>query len=181
MNTRIRIGISACLLGENVRYDGGNSLDKLLKNTFGRYVEWIPVCPEVECGFAVPREPMILYGNKEEPRLITRYSKIDYTEKFISWVLKKLKEIESLSLSGFIFKSRSPSCGLYDTKIYGDNGEIVKGSGIFASNLFKRFPFLPVQSSSAIYRRSKMEEFFRYVSLYNNWRDLIISRSPEIS
>lgn len=173
MTHKIRIGISACLLGKKVRYDAGDSLDNLLKVTFGRYVQWISVCPEVECGLTVPREPMILIGAPGNPRLVTRYSGIDHTEMFNSWVVKKLKELEGLGISGFVLKSRSPSCGHCDTKVYLDSGEIIKGSGLFASALCKRFPLLPVQTNSGLYKSSKMVNFFSSVIVYNRYRRII--------
>jgi len=115
---RIRIGISSCLLGEKVRYDGGHKLDHFLKDTLGAHVEWVPVCPEVETGFPVPREAMRLVGDSSSPRLLTVQSGIDHTDRMRTWAERKLGEIEKLDLCGFIFKSRSPSSGMRGVKVY---------------------------------------------------------------
>ncbi|UCE79354.1 MAG: DUF523 domain-containing protein, partial [Nitrospiraceae bacterium] len=90
MKDKITLGISTCLLGENVRYDGGHQLDRYLTGTVGKYVEWVPVCPEVECGLPVPREAMRLVGEPDSPRLMTRKTGIDHTEKMKSWIQKKV-------------------------------------------------------------------------------------------
>ncbi len=173
MNTPIRIGISTCLLGYRVRYDGDHCLDTILRYNLGELIEWIPVCPEIECGFPVPREPMILSGDPKKPRLITRYSGRDYTEMFMEWIVVKTDELAGSELSGFIFKSRSPSCGLGDTKIYTPTGEIVRGNGLFADSFRKRFPFIPVQNSEYLYERSKMVSFFRSVIVYKKWKEFL--------
>ena len=107
--TRPRVGVSPCLLGENVRYNGGHARDRFLTGTFGQFVEWVPVCPEVECGLPVPREAMRLVGDPASPRLVTIDTKIDHTRRMQSWARKRVRELESESLVGFIFKSQSPS------------------------------------------------------------------------
>ena len=109
---RIQIGISACLLGKSVRYDGGHKLDRFLTATLGQYVEYVPVCPEVECGMPIPRESMRLQGDPDSPRLVTGATKFDRTDQMIRWAEKRIAELEEESLAGFIFKSNSPSCGL---------------------------------------------------------------------
>ncbi len=178
MNRELRVGISACLLGRNVRYDGGNSLDRLLRDTFGRYLKWVPVCPEVECGLPVPREPVIVRVRDEKPCLIARYSGVDYTERFKVWITEKLKELQGLNLSGFVLKSRSPSCGLNDTKIYRETGEIMMGSGLFAMELKRRLPLMPVITNLGLYRCSMMEEFFKRVLLYSRLKGFSKRKNP---
>ncbi len=113
MNDRIKIGISSCLLGERVRYDGGHKLDPYLRDTLGKLVDWVPVCPEVEYGLPVPREAMHLVGTAAGVRLMTRVIGIDHTEGMTRWASRRLRELEKESLCGFIFKSRSPSCGMH--------------------------------------------------------------------
>src|SRR5512143_1734368 len=105
----IKLGISSCLLGENVRYDGGHKLDHYLRDTLGQFVEWVPVCPEVECGLPVPREAMRLVGDPDAPRLVTRKTGIDHTERMTKWAGRKLAQLERQNLCGFVFKARSPS------------------------------------------------------------------------
>jgi uncharacterized protein YbbK (DUF523 family) len=109
---KIKLGISSCLLGENVRYDGRHKLDHYLREKLGKIVDWVGVCPEVECGLRSPREAMHLIGPSDSPRLVTRDSNIDHTEKMLSWAKKRLKQLEKEGLAGFIFKNNSPSCGL---------------------------------------------------------------------
>jgi uncharacterized protein YbbK (DUF523 family) len=105
------IGISACLLGQAVRYDGGHKLDSLVIETLGRYFEFVAVCPEIGCGMTVPREPMRLEGDPASPRLITTKSRIDKTDQMERWTQACIEELENKNIAGFIFKSKSPSCG----------------------------------------------------------------------
>ncbi len=141
MKKKIKIGISACLTGKRVRYDGSHRLDRSIKKWAGRSVKFIPVCPEVECGLPVPREPMILKGDPHKPRLITINTGIDHTERLRRWLKIKLKELKALGISGFIFKSRSPSCGLKSVKLEGSRKKI---NGLFADAIVRTFPEMPV-------------------------------------
>ncbi len=100
---KIKLGISTCLLEENVRYDGGHKLDRFLTDTLGQYVEYIPVCPEVECGLPIPREAMHLEGDPESPRLVTSRTKQDMTERMVDWAKKRVVDLEKEDLCGFIF------------------------------------------------------------------------------
>ncbi len=98
----LKLGISSCLLGNNVRYDGGNKLDPYLRQTLGQFIEWVPVCPEAECGLPVPREAMDLVGDPESPRLITRVTGIDHTGRMQQWAKKKLSALEQEGLSAVL-------------------------------------------------------------------------------
>ena len=132
MEKTIKLGISTCLLGENVRYDGGHKLDRFLTETLGRFVEYVPVCPEVECGLTVPRESMHLEGDPDAPRLITSHTKRDMTERMVQWAPKRVIELEKEELCGFIFKSNSPSSGMERIRVYNEKGvSVKKGVGIF--------------------------------------------------
>ena len=122
MEEKIRIGISTCLLGESVRYDGGHKRDRFVTDTLGQFLEFVPVCPEVECGLGVPRESMHLQGESDSPRLVTSRSKIDHTKRMITWARKRVKELEKEDLCGFIFKSRSPSSGMERVRVYNEKG-----------------------------------------------------------
>ncbi|MGD2206271.1 MAG: DUF523 domain-containing protein, partial [Anaerolineae bacterium] len=108
----IRLGISTCLLGEQVRYDGGHKLDPFLVNTLGQFVEWMPVCPEVEMGLPTPRESMRLVGDAKDPRLIAPKSDTDYTDRMKAWAQGRLDELSTMNLSGFVAKKDSPSSGV---------------------------------------------------------------------
>src|SRR5512133_3676028 len=128
---KIRIGISTCLLGQNVRYDGGHRHDRYITDTLGRWFAWVPVCPEVEYGLGLPREAMRLVGDPEKPRLVTIKTRIDHTDGMLAWAAGRLTALEKEDLCGFIFKSRSPSAGMAAVKVYGGAGPAVKkGVGI---------------------------------------------------
>jgi len=158
---RIRLGVSSCLLGYHTRYDSGHRLDPLLLETLGKYVEFVPVCPEVELGLGVPREPMRLVGDPESARLITVKTGRDVTRRMTAWGLTRVRELEKESLSGFIFKSRSPSCGLEQVKIYGRPGGIAirKGVGLFARGFIRHFPLVPVIDEERLHDAALREDF----------------------
>jgi uncharacterized protein YbbK (DUF523 family) len=157
---RIQIGISACLLGQNVRYDGGHALDRFLRDTLGRYVEYVPVCPEVECGFSVPRETMRLTGDPQRPRLVITHTGIDHTERMEAWAGKRSAELEKEDLCGFIFKSGSPSCGSEGVKVFDDRGVPRRvGAGIFARIFMEHFPLMPVEEDGRLHDPVLRENF----------------------
>jgi uncharacterized protein YbbK (DUF523 family) len=161
---KIKLGISSCLLGVNVRYDGGHKLDSFLKDTLGAYVDYVPVCPEVECGLGVPRECMSLEGESENPRLVTTGSNQDRTDLLVGWVLKRVVELETENLYGFIFKSDSPSCGMERVKVYNEKGMAVKtGIGIFARIFKEHFPLLPVEDEGRLHDPILREKFIERI------------------
>src|SRR4030042_2756788 len=130
---KIKLGISACLLGENVRYDGGHKLDRFLSDSLGQYVEYVPLCPEVECGLPIPRESMHLEGDPDSPRLVTICTKRDMTDRMVKWARKRVVELEKEDLCGFIFKNNSPSSGMERVRVYNEKGFLIKkGVGMFA-------------------------------------------------
>jgi uncharacterized protein YbbK (DUF523 family) len=158
----IRIGISSCLLGEKVRYDGGHKLDRFLRDTLGQYVQYVPVCPEVECGLGVPREPMHLAGDPDIPRLVVTRTGDDVTGRMDTWCRIKILELEKMRLSAFVLKSRSPSCGIGNVKLLSDKGEQTSsGTGLFARMIIDRFPQVRVEESDGlldpVYREQFME------------------------
>lgn len=173
MSENIRLGISTCLLGEKVRYDGGHKLNRYLKDTLGRFVEYVPVCPEVECGLSTPREPMHLSGDPDNPRLVTIKSGTDHTERMINWGRKKLEEFKTSGLCGFIFKSRSPSSGMERIKIYKDKSVIsYKGIGIWAGLFMDFFPYLPVEDDGRLNDPVLRENFIERIFVYSRWREI---------
>jgi len=160
----VRIGISSCLLGEEVRYDGGHKLDMYLKDTLGKYVQYVPVCPEVECGLPVPRESMHLRGDPKNPRLVTTRTGTDHTDHLVKWARKRVGELKSENLSGFIFKSRSPSCGMEHVEVIQDNGQPVKpGVGIFARIFMENFPHAPVEDEGRLSDPELRENFIEAI------------------
>jgi uncharacterized protein YbbK (DUF523 family) len=164
MEDMIKLGVSSCLLGEKVRYDGGHKLDQHLKELLGRYVEWVPVCPEVEMGLTVPREPMRLVGDAVSSRLVTTSSGIDHTDWMIQWANKKLRTLSSMDLRGFIFKSKSPSCRMRSVEVY-DAFDVQSktGIGLFAREFMARFPLLPVEDDVRLQDSSICENFMEIV------------------
>lgn len=171
---KIKIGISTCLLGENVRYDGGHRLDRYITDTLGQYFEWVPVCPEVEYGLPVPREAMHLTGNPESPCLVTIRTGIDHTEGMLKWIEKKLSELGKAELCGFIFKSRSPSSGIGGVTIYTPSGiPGRKGAGIFGGAFMQHFPLVPVIDDGRLHDPSLRENFIERVFVYRKWKEFL--------
>ena len=130
---KIKIGISRCLLGENVRYDGGHKLDRYITETLGKYFDYVGVCPEVECGMTTPREALRLVGDPAAPRLMTQKTKKDYTDQMQDWGRRRLDGLEPEELCGYIFKAKSPSSGMTRIQVYqGNDGPLTTGVGIWA-------------------------------------------------
>jgi len=178
MEDKIKIGISRCLLGENVRYDGGHKWDRFITDTLGIYLEFVPVCPEVECGLGVPREAMHLEGDPQNPRLVTIKNKIDHTDKMKTYARKRIAEMVKEDLCGFIFKSGSPSSGMERVKVYGEKGEPVKkGVGIFAREFMSRFPLLPVEDDGSLYDPQLRENFIERIFALKRWREVTAKKA----
>ncbi len=168
---RIRIGVSRCLLGEKVRYDGGHKADRRIAKDLGTYLELLGVCPEVEYGLAVPREPLRLQGDPGRPRLIGRTSGVDHTEGMERWASQRVAELDSQGFSGFIFKSRSPSCGTRGVAVYGGPGARVRsGVGLFARAFVERFPLVPAEDSDRLDDPEIRESFIERVFVHWRWR-----------
>jgi uncharacterized protein YbgA (DUF1722 family)/uncharacterized protein YbbK (DUF523 family) len=171
---KIKLGISTCLLGENVRYDGGHKLDRFLTDTLGQYVEYIPVCPEVECGLPIPRESMHLEGDPESPRLVTSRTKQDMTERMVSWSKKRVVELEKEGLCGFIFKSDSPSSGMERVRVYNEKGmPVKKGVGMFARVFMEHYPLLPVEDEGRLHDPKLRENFVERIFTLKRWREVL--------
>lgn len=179
MADRIRVGISACLLGHTVRYDGGHKLDRYIRDTLGKYLEFVPVCPEVECGLGVPREAMRLVGDPESPRLVTVRSGRDVTEQMLKWAKHRLEELQEEELCGFIFKSGSPSSGMERVKVYSPGGmPSLKGRGLFARAFMERFPLLPVEEDGRLHDPKLRENFVERIFVMWRWRKVRKAQNP---
>ena len=177
MEEQIKLGVSACLLGQNVRYNGGHSRDPFITDTLSQYVEFFPVCPEVECGFSIPREALRLVGDPDSPRLITSNTKQDHTERMLSWCSKKVRELEQLDLYGFIFKKGSPSSGMERVKVYNVQGmPSNRGIGMFARAFMDNFPLLPVEEDGRLHDPKLRENFIEAIFVLKRWRE---SLSPK--
>lgn len=170
---KIRMGVSSCLLGNKVRFDGGHKHDRYITGTLGNYFEFVPVCPEVECGLSVPRESMRLVGKAEAPRLVTSKSGVDLTGKMNQWAHIRVNELAKENLCGFIFKSKSPSSGMERVKVYDDNNvPSAVGVGLFARIVKERFPLLPVEEEGRLHDIVLRENFIESVFVYQRWRDI---------
>ncbi|MCX5849735.1 MAG: DUF523 and DUF1722 domain-containing protein [Deltaproteobacteria bacterium] len=175
---KIRLGISSCLLGNKVRYDCGHKLDRFLTDTLGKYVEYVPVCPEVECGLDIPRKSMRLEGNPASPRLIVTTTREDMTQRLVTWAQKRVVQLEKEDIYGFIFKSDSPSSGMERVKIYNEKSMPVKaGSGIFARIFMENFPLLPVEDEGRLHDPSLRENFIERIFALKRWREASSSKN----
>jgi len=170
MRQKIKLGISTCLLGEKVRYDGGHKMDHFLSKILGEFVEFVPVCPEVEAGFGIPREAFRLVGNSASPRLMTVRSKVDWTERMVAWARERVEQLAGEDLRGFIFKSKSPSSGLERVKVYSDAGiPTNNGVGIFARIFTEKFPLLPVEEEGRLNDLELRENFIERIFVFDRW------------
>jgi len=171
---KIKLGVSACLLGEPVRYDGAHKLDPFLVETLGRYVEYVPVCPEVECGLGVPRESMRLEGDLAHPRLVTTRTHRDLTDRMERWAAKRALELEREDLCGFIFKAKSPSCGFFAVPVFSPTGALAaKGRGLWARAFTEYFPLVPVEEEGRLRDPELRENFIERIFALKRWRDVL--------
>ncbi|MDD2308605.1 MAG: DUF523 and DUF1722 domain-containing protein [Desulfuromonadaceae bacterium] len=169
----ISIGVSACLLGEHVRYDGGHKHDRYITDTLGKYFAFVPVCPEVGCGLPTPREAMRLEGDPAALRLMARKTRGDKTEQMVAYCSAKIEELDREDLCGYIFKKDSPSCGLFRVKVY-NNGQAQKvGSGLFAAAFAARFPLLPMEEEGRLNDAPIRENFIERLFSYHRWKDFL--------
>jgi uncharacterized protein YbgA (DUF1722 family)/uncharacterized protein YbbK (DUF523 family) len=171
----IRIGISSCLLGAEVRFDGGHKEDRFISRTLSAYFEYVPVCPELEVGMGVPREALRLVGDPAAPRLITVRTKIDHTQSMVKFAAARVRALAAEDLDGTIFKKDSPSCGLERVRVYGaESGMAVRrGIGLFARAFRERFPLVPVEEEGRLSDPLLRENFIERVFCHWRWRHLI--------
>jgi uncharacterized protein YbgA (DUF1722 family)/uncharacterized protein YbbK (DUF523 family) len=174
----IRVGISACLLGDEVRFDGGHKRDAFLTEEFGRFVQWVPVCPEVEAGFGTPREAMHLRRSHGELRLVTVKTAQDVTAPMEQLIRRRMPALDAEHLSGYVLKKNSPSCGLERVKVYDRAGASlsVKGRGLFADALISRFPLLPVEEEGRLFDPRLRENFVERVFAHSRLQALFRER-----
>lgn len=174
MKTKIKIGISQCLLGEKVRWDGGHKHDRYITGTLGQFVEFVPVCPEVEAGFGVPRESMRLIGDPAAPRLMTFKTKVDHTERMLTWAKKRVETLKGADLCGFIFKCNSPSCSMMRIKVYNKKGmPAKKGVGLFARIFKEQFPLIPAEDDDRLHAPKIRENFIVRIFTLKRWREVL--------
>ena len=173
----MKLGVSRCLLGESVRHNGGHRLDRFVADTLGRYFDLVPVCPEVECGFGIPRETFRLEGDPESPRFVTTRTQRDHTLRMTRWARRRVAGLEREGLCGFVLKSNSPSCGPAHVKVWNRKGVPGrKGVGIFAGACRKRFPLVPVEDEEHLHDPAIRENFIERIFTLKRWRDTIKKR-----
>jgi len=161
MKNKIKIGVSSCLLGEKVRWNGDHKQDRYVRDALGKYFEYIPTCPEVEVGMGTPRETVALYGTLEKPRMIGKKTQTDWTKKINKYTKDRVSELAEQDLCGYIFKSKSPSCGTGRVNIYSEFGgtKARHGLGIFASAFIKTLPLVPVEDEGRLHDSRIKENF----------------------
>ncbi|NQU36591.1 MAG: DUF1722 domain-containing protein [Actinobacteria bacterium] len=173
--TPLRIGISACLLGRKVRYDGGHKHDRFLTDTMGEHFQWLPVCPEVEMGLGVPRPTLRLQRHGDEIRMMMQETSQDHTDSMGRYAKRRVDELAKEHLSGFVLKSRSPSCGMERVKVYGQDGAgaaVRNGRGLFAAALLALLPNLPVEEEGRLNDPRLRENWITRVFAYRRLQDL---------
>lgn len=176
-NAIVRLGISACLLGEPVRYDGGHKRDRFVTDVLSGHVEWVPVCPEVELGLGTPRDSLRLVRASPSPRLVQERTGDDLTERMRGYAAARVRELERLALDGYILKRASPSCGLFRVRVYGHEGiPSADGRGLFAAALTAAIPALPVEEEGRLNDPVIRDNFIERVYAAARWRAFRASR-----
>lgn len=169
-----RIGISLCLLGEEVRHDGGHKRDRYSTDVLSAYFEWVPVCPEVEVGMGTPREPIRLVSGDGGVRLVGVDSERDWTDEMAEFSRKRVEGLAAQAIHGFILKKNSPSCGMERVRLYNPSGMPARdGVGAFARPLMESLPNLPVEEEGRLNDAPLRENFITRVYTYRRWRTLL--------
>jgi len=172
--SRLRIGISSCLLGDEVRFDGGHKRDAFLTQVLAPFVEWVRVCPEVEVGMGVPRETLRLVRVGSDTRMVTTRTGIDHTDSMRAYARRRVKALESTDLRGYVLKKDSPSCGMERVKVYPPEGGTGTrtGVGTYAEILKAHFPALPIEEEGRLLDPVLRENFIERVFAYDRLRAL---------
>lgn len=175
MDKPIKLGISSCLMGKEVRYNGGHARDQFVIQTFTPYVDFVDICPEVECGMTVPREAIRLVGKSDNPRLLSTRTEKDFTVQMQTWTEKRLDELGREELCGFVFKSKSPSCARYRLKVYPEGGGQPKpeGIGMFTRAFIRKFHLIPVEEEGRLHDPQLREHFIERIFIMQRWRKLL--------
>jgi len=166
---KVRIGISSCLLGDEVRFDGGHKRDAILIEAFAPQVEWVRVCPEVEVGMGVPREPVQLVKIDDDIRMIAVHTGIDHTDDMREWAARRVTALAQMDLRGYVLKKDSPSCGMEGVKVYGEADEPSRtGVGLFAAVLRDACPDLPIEEEARLSDPASRAAFLERVFAYDH-------------
>lgn len=173
----IRIGVSSCLIGEQVRFDGGHKRSDFLTETLGQFVEFVPVCPEIEIGLGVPRESIRLVRDADTVRLVGNKTGLDHTDKMNAYAGRRTAALGRDDLCGYVLKKDSPSCGMERVRVYAATGMATRdGTGLFASALMGRYPSLPVEEEGRLNDPHLRENFVERVFAYRRLRSFFSSR-----
>jgi uncharacterized protein YbgA (DUF1722 family)/uncharacterized protein YbbK (DUF523 family) len=172
----LRLGVSSCLLGQEVRFDGGHKRDRFVTDLLGSFVEWVPVCPEVEVGMGTPRPALRLVSDGNDVRMIEIKSERDHTLFMQRYSEKRAGALRNLDLCGYILKKDSPSCGMTRVKVYGEGMPSRAGRGIYASALMDAYPNLPVEDEGRLNDAKLRENFIERVFAYQRLCGLFRSR-----
>jgi uncharacterized protein YbgA (DUF1722 family)/uncharacterized protein YbbK (DUF523 family) len=172
-DSKIRLGISSCLLGQKVRFDGNHKLNSILADTLGQFFEWVPVCPEVGIGLTIPRPPIRLVGSLRALHAVSVTDpSMDVTDKLVAYGKKQARHLDDLS--GYVFKSKSPSCGMERVKTYqGGRAPAANGRGIYAAAFLASQPGLPAEEEGRLNNPRLRENFIERVFVYRRWQELV--------
>jgi uncharacterized protein YbbK (DUF523 family)/uncharacterized protein YbgA (DUF1722 family) len=175
---RILVGVSACLLGQNVRWDGGHKSDAFLIKTLGRYVEWVPVCPEVEIGLPVPRDTLRLVRRGDDVRMVMPRTGTDHTDEMRAYAARAVRALVARDLCGFVLKKDSPTCGMERVRVYPEKGTTPRrdGRGLFAEELMREMPSLPVEEEGRLFDLRLRENFVERLFAYRRLKSLFVPR-----
>ncbi len=174
----LRLGVSSCLLGESVRYDGGHARDGFVAETLGRWFEFVPVCPEVEIGMGTPRPAVRLVDDRRGLRLVAPSTGEDFTERMVSFSERRVRELAELDLDGYVLKKSSPSCGLERIRVYRADMPVRRNeSGLFAAALQRLWPGLPLEEEGRLNDPRLRENFIERAFCRNRWRTFV-ARGP---
>ena len=173
----IRLGVSSCLLGQEVRFDGGHKRDRFLTDLMGQFVEWVPVCPEVEVGLEIPRPALRLMSDAERVRMVEIKSGRDHTKAMEKFSARRVRALRDLNLCGYVLKKDSPSCGMTRVRVYGEKGMATRsGQGLYAAALTKAYPNLPVEEEGRLNDSRLRENFIERVFAYRRLGQLFRGR-----
>jgi uncharacterized protein YbgA (DUF1722 family)/uncharacterized protein YbbK (DUF523 family) len=179
----VKIGVSACLLGAKVRYDAGHKRNDFLADMLGRFVEFVPVCPEVEMGLGVPRETVDLVRDQDRTgvvRLVGNETGVDYSDRMNFYAQQRLTELGRTKLCGYVLKKDSPSCGMERVRVYGPSGMPTRdGSGLFAAALMRRFPNLPIEEEGRLSTPNLRENFVERLFAYRHLSSFFARWTPD--
>ncbi len=178
MSNKIRIGVSSCLVGEKVRWNGEHKQDRFVGEVLAGYFDYVPVCPEVEVGMGIPRETVALYGTLDQPRMVSRRTRTDWTKEMRRYTKGRIDQLTKDDLSGYIFKSKSPSCGLGRVPVYSEigSGRVRHGNGVFADAFLKKFPWIPVEDEGRLNDPGICENFIVRVFSFHRLQTSLLNK-----